>query len=107
MSNTMLSAAFGLTLAVTASAGMQSAVADQALAQANNCMACHTVDKKLIGPAFKEIAAKYKDDAGARETLIGKVKQGGGGNWGAIPMPPNPAASDEDIATLVDWILSE
>ena len=107
MSKATVSTALGLTLAISFGAGMQSAVADATLAQAKNWMACHAVDKKLVGPAYKEVAAKYKDDAGARETLIGKVKQGGSGNWGAIPMPPNPAVSDEDVATLVDWILAQ
>ncbi|HJP36849.1 MAG TPA: c-type cytochrome [Gammaproteobacteria bacterium] len=85
---------------------MQSVAADEALATKNNCMACHKVDVKVVGPAYKEIAAKYKGDAAARDLLIEKVKKGGSGTWGPIPMPPNVAASDEDIATLVDWVLS-
>jgi cytochrome c len=106
MSRTKISLGLGVTMATMMVCGMQLAVADEALAKANNCLACHTVDKKLVGPALKDIAAKYKDDAGARDTLIARVKQGGSGVWGPIPMPPNAAVSDENIATLVDWILS-
>ena len=105
MSEVMTSIA--LAAAITVALGIQPAMADEALAKKNNCMACHKVDKKLVGPAFRDIAAKYKDDAGARDTLIVKVKQGGGGVWGPIPMPPNAAVSDEDTAALVDWILSQ
>lgn len=84
----------------------QSVVADEALAKSKNCLACHSVDNKIIGPAFKEIAAKYKGDDGAVTTLTDKVKNGGSGAWGDMPMPPNPAASDAEIETLVKWILS-
>lgn len=75
------------------------------LARKSNCMGCHQVDKKLIGPSFQEIAVKYKVDAGAEARLVEKVKDGGGGVWGANPMPPN-AVRDEDIRALVKWILS-
>jgi cytochrome c len=64
------------------------------------------VDKKIVGPGFKEVAAKYKGDATAEEKLITKVKQGGQGVWGPVPMPPNPQLKDEDVKTLVHWILS-
>lgn len=76
------------------------------LAQQNNCLTCHGLDAKIIGPGFNEIAAKYKDDASAKAMLVEKIKTGGVGNWGQIPMPPNPAVGDEDLSTLVDWILS-
>lgn len=81
------------------------------LARSSGCMACHAVESKLIGPAWKDVAARYKGDASARDTLIAKVKAGGAGNWtdvtGGVPMPPNsPRVSDESIATLVDFILS-
>jgi cytochrome c len=71
------------------------------------CMACHTKDKKLVGPAFKDIAAKYKGQAGAADTLAGKVRAGGKGSFGPIPMPPNPAdkISDGDLKAAVAWIL--
>ncbi|MEO8102729.1 MAG: c-type cytochrome [Betaproteobacteria bacterium] len=75
------------------------------LAGKSNCMACHQVDKKFIGPSFQEIALKYKADTGAESRLAEKVKKGGGGIWGPIPMPPN-AIRDEDIRALVKWILS-
>ena len=81
--------------------------ADQtALATSKGCMACHQVEMKVVGPAYKEVAAKYKDDPAALDTLVAKVKAGGKGNWGEIPMPPNPAVSDEDLKTLVTWVLS-
>jgi cytochrome c551/c552 len=80
--------------------------ASEELAQTSNCLACHAVDNKVIGPAFVDIAAKYKDDSTAVDTLIDKVKNGGTGNWGQIPMPPNPALSDEDARALVEWVMS-
>jgi cytochrome c len=69
-----------------------------------NCQACHTVDKKLVGPSYKEVAAKYTGDAGAPAKLEQKIKNGGSGVWGAIPMPPNNVP-DADLKTLVEWIL--
>jgi len=84
----------------------QSVVADEALAKSKNCLACHIMDAKLIGPSYKEVAAKYKGDANAVATLTAKVKNGGKGVWGDMPMPPNSAVSDADIETLVKWILS-
>ncbi len=77
-----------------------------ALARAKGCLACHTVDKKIVGPAYKDVAAKYKGDAGALDKLAAKVKAGGKGVWGEIPMPPNAAVSDDDIKTIVKWVLS-
>jgi cytochrome c len=78
-----------------------------ALAKKSNCTTCHAVDKKLVGPAFKEVAAKYKDDKGAQATLEKKVRSGGSGNWGPMPMPATAkSASDDDIKTLVQWVLS-
>jgi cytochrome c len=71
-----------------------------------NCVACHTIDKKLVGPAYKEVAAKYKGEAGAADKLVEKVKKGGSGVWGAIPMPPNPTVPDGDVRAMVDWILA-
>ena len=82
------------------------AMADEALAKAKNCMACHAVDKKLVGPAYKDVAAKYKGDAGAVDKLASKVKAGGKGVWGEIPMPPNNVTPDE-AKKLVTWILSQ
>lgn len=82
------------------------AQADEALAKAKNCMACHAIDKKLVGPAYKDVAAKYKGDKNAVATLAAKVKAGGKGNWGEIPMPPNNV-TDEEAKKLVTWVLSQ
>ena len=83
------------------------AFADQALATSKNCMACHAVDKKLVGPAFKEVASKYKSDKAAPDKLTAKVIKGGSGAWGAVPMPANPQVNDADAQKLVAWILSQ
>lgn len=82
------------------------ALADEKLAQAKNCMACHTVDKKVVGPAYKEVAAKYKGDKGAADKLAEKIVKGGSGVWGAVPMPPNAQVSAAEAKTLATWILS-
>ena len=82
------------------------AMADEALAKAKNCMSCHAIEKKLVGPAYKDVAAKYKGDAGAVDKLASKVKAGGKGVWGEIPMPPNNVTPDE-AKKLVTWILSQ
>ncbi|MGE5095541.1 MAG: c-type cytochrome [Betaproteobacteria bacterium] len=82
------------------------AAAQEALAQKNGCLACHAVDKKLVGPAYKDVAAKYKGDAKAEAKLEEKVKKGGVGTWGQVPMPPNSSVSDADVKSLVKWILS-
>ncbi len=82
--------------------------ADQALAQKSGCMACHSVDKKVLGPAYKDVAAKYKGQKDAEAKLVDKVKKGGSGTWGPIPMPANsPQVKDEDIKTLVKWVLAQ
>jgi cytochrome c len=71
------------------------------------CLSCHTVDKKLVGPSYKEVAAKYRGLAGAEKTLAEKVKKGGVGAWGQIPMPPNAAVPDGDVNAMVKWILAQ
>ena len=76
----------------------------EALAKKHNCLACHTVDKKVVGPSYKEVAKKYKGQNVAAK-LQEKVKKGGQGVWGPIPMPPNAAVPDKDIKELVEWIL--
>ena len=81
--------------------------ASDELAKKYACSACHAVDTKLVGPAFKEIAAKYRDDKVAPAKLAEKVKKGGQGVWGSIPMPPNPTVPDADVNALVSWILSQ
>jgi len=87
-----------------ASAG--NALASEALAKKYNCLTCHNVDKKVIGPSYQDVAAKYKGDAGAEAKLVAKVKNGGAGVWGQIPMPPNATVPDADIKALVKWVLS-
>jgi cytochrome c len=82
------------------------AVANEELAKKNACTACHAVDKKIVGPGFKEVAAKYRSDKTAQAKLEDKVKKGGVGVWGQVPMPPNSGVPDKDIKTLVTWILS-
>ena len=77
-----------------------------ALATKSGCMACHQVETKVGGPAYKDVAAKYKDQADAVDMLSAKVKAGGAGVWGPVPMPPNVAVSDEDIKTIVTWIMT-
>lgn len=77
------------------------------LAQEKACLACHQVDKKVVGPAYKEIAAKYRGQKGADANLAKKVRAGGAGVWGQVPMPPNPGVSEAEAATLVKWILSQ
>ncbi len=96
---TLLLAAAGLLIAGQASA-------DEALAKAKNCMSCHAIDKKVVGPSYKDVAKKYAGNASAAATLEAKVKKGGSGVWGTVPMPPNPAVSDADIKKLVAWVLA-
>ncbi len=97
-----------LAAAALAVAAAPAFAADEmALAQKSACTACHAVDKKIVGPAFKEVAAKYKGDKAAEAKLVDKVKKGGVGVWGQVPMPPNSTVSDADIKTLVKWVLSQ
>lgn len=77
-----------------------------ALATKNGCLACHSVDAKIVGPSYKEVAAKYRNDKGAAAKLLAKVKSGGAGNWGSVSMPPQPASA-ADIKIIVDWVLSQ
>ncbi|HIV73185.1 MAG TPA: c-type cytochrome [Candidatus Aquabacterium excrementipullorum] len=82
------------------------AQASQELAQSKACLACHNVDKKVVGPAFKDIAKKYAGKKGADVQLAAKVQKGGGGVWGTMPMPANPQVSDAEAKQLVKWILT-
>jgi len=105
---TLNSAAFAIAAACTllGTPAVSAAAADaSALATKYNCQACHAVDKKVVGPSYKEVAAKYAGDAGAAAKLEKKVKAGGAGTWGQIPMPPNNVP-DADLKTLVQWILA-
>ena len=77
------------------------------LAKAKNCTACHAVDKKLIGPAYRDVAAKYATDKDASAKLAKKVREGGVGVWGQIPMPANPQINADEAAALVKWILAQ
>lgn len=97
-------------VAVAVAAGLLSAApafASADLAKAKNCMACHAVDQKLVGPSYKEVAAKYAGNKDAAAMLAAKVQKGGVGTWGQIPMPANPQVSDAEAKTLVDWVLAQ
>lgn len=83
------------------------AYANEELAKKHACLACHAVDKKLVGPSYKDIAAKYRGDAGAEARLADKVKKGSQGAWGQVPMPPNASVPDGDVRALVKWILTQ
>ncbi len=105
---TAASAALLLMSGVAASADdpADDPAAAMALAQKNACLSCHGVDKKIVGPAYKDVAKKYAGDKGAKAHLVAKVKAGGKGVWGQIPMPPNPQVSNEDAEKIVSWILT-
>lgn len=81
------------------------AYANTALAQKNNCLACHALDKKLVGPSYQDVAKKYAGQAGAEAALASRIKAGGSGKWGAIPMPAQAQLSDADASTLAAWVL--
>ncbi len=98
----MKSIVIAAVLALTA--GIASA--DQSLAQKTGCMSCHQIEKKVVGPAYRDVAKKYKGDAKALEHLVGVIKKGGKGVWGTIPMPPHPQVSEENARKLATWILS-
>ncbi len=83
------------------------AMADEALAKAKNCMACHAVDKKLVGPSYKDVAKKYGGDAKAVDMLATKIMKGGSGVWGAIPMPANPQVNEADAKKLAAWVMNQ
>src|SRR5688572_10869176 len=84
-----------------------SAFANPELAQKKNCMACHAVDKKLVGPSYKDVAAKYSGQKDATDKLVQKVIKGGAGVWGPVPMPANPQVSEAEARQLVQWILTQ
>ena len=81
--------------------------ADEALAKKHNCLVCHQVDKKVVGPSYKEVAKKYKGQKDAAAVLEDAVKKGSSGKWGPVPMPPNATVPDADIKKLVAWILKQ
>ncbi len=97
-------------LALTLLAGLLGATparADMKLATAKNCMACHAVDKKLVGPSYKDVAAKYANQKDALDKLSAKVIKGGAGVWGPVPMPANSQVSPDEAKKLVGWILTQ
>jgi cytochrome c len=94
---------FAMAVAVTVATP---AFADLALATSKNCLACHAVDKKLVGPAYKDVAAKYASDKGAADKLAAKILKGGSGVWGAIPMPANAQVNEAEAKKLAAWVLT-
>jgi len=96
-----------ILLLASAIAGAAFAAGPADLAQQKNCMACHAVDKKLVGPAYKEVAAKYAGQKDAVDKLAQKVMKGGSGVWGAVPMPANPQVNEAEAKELVQWVLSQ
>ena len=95
-----------LALVAAAASVSAPALADEALAKAKNCMACHAIDKKIVGPAYKDVAAKYAGQKDAVEKLTQKVLKGGAGVWGQIPMPANTQVNEAEAKKLVTWVLS-
>jgi len=96
-----------VALAVLGLAVASSPVLAQAdLAKQKNCMACHAIDKKLVGPSYKDVAAKYKADKDAPAKLAKKIREGGVGVWGQVPMPANPQVSEAEAASLAKWVLT-
>ena len=99
----MLSAA---TLLLLTQAQAADPKAVEAMMQKNGCFACHSVEQKIIGPSYREVAKRYAGQADAPAKLVAKVKNGGGGAWGNMGMPPHPTLKDDDIHAMIDWVLS-
>lgn len=96
-----------MTAALSVSTAAFAADDGEALFKKNNCTTCHSVDKKVVGPALKSVAAKYRGDSEAQAKLEKKVRTGGSGVWGSMPMPPAPkSVSDADLKTIIQWVLS-
>ncbi|OYU89478.1 MAG: cytochrome C' [Burkholderiales bacterium PBB5] len=93
-------------IAVLAAVVAGPALANQELAQKKSCLACHAMDKKLIGPAYKDVAAKYAGQKDAVAKLADKIQKGGTGVWGQVPMPANPQVNAEEAKQLATWVLS-
>ena len=100
MKHALVVLAIGLSVSGTALASAE-------LAKAKNCLACHAVDKKVVGPAYQDVAAKYAKDKDAPAKLAKKIREGGVGAWGQIPMPANPQVSAEEATKLVNWLLGQ
>jgi cytochrome c len=103
MNRVLAFAAAGL-IAVCGTASAQNAAE---LAKQKNCLACHATDKKLVGPAYKEVAAKYKGSKDAAAMLAKKIREGGTGVWGQVPMPPNPQVTEAQALELAKWVLAQ
>jgi cytochrome c len=95
-----------VAVAAIAALASNAALASEQLAKEKNCLACHAVDNKMVGPGYKEVAAKYKGDKSAEAKLATKIQKGGGGVWGQIPMPANPQVSEAEAKKLAAWVLS-
>jgi cytochrome c len=95
-----------ILVAAVASMSALPAWASADLAQKKNCMACHAADKKLIGPAYKDVAAKYAGQKDAADKLAQKIVKGGSGVWGAVPMPANPQVTEAEAKQLAAWVLT-
>lgn len=110
MKSTMIVAA-ALAAALAGPAAAQQVDAAKATAAMGKaaCTACHAVDKKMVGPAYKDVAKKYKGDAKAHDMLVQKVRKGGAGNWGPVPMPPNgpDKISDDELNNVISWVLAQ
>ena len=106
----MKSRVIALLLAAAATLGLQApAFADAALATAKNCMACHAVDKKMVGPSYQAVSAKYAADKDAVKMLAEKIQKGstpGKGNWGPVPMPANPQVTEAEATKLAAWVMT-
>lgn len=100
VSATFVSMATGLALTSGA------ALASEELAKSKNCLACHATDKKLVGPAYRDVAAKYAKDKDAVGRLAKRIREGGVGAWGQVPMPANPQVNDAEAQTLAKWVMA-
>jgi cytochrome c len=107
MENTMKRTLMMVGMLAVSAFASQAAMANADLAKAKNCMACHAIGSKLVGPAYKDVAAKYAGQKDAEAKLVAKVLKGGSGAWGAIPMPANPQVSEAEAKTLVKWVLAQ
>lgn len=99
MNRTLITLAMALSVAAPA-------MADEALAKSKNCMACHAIDKKLVGPAYKDVAKKYAGQKDAEATLVTHVIKGSKGVWGPVPMPANANVNEAEAKQLVTWVMS-
>jgi cytochrome c len=103
----MMSRAIAAVVCVVAASFSTAALAQLELAKQKNCLACHSVEKKIVGPAYKDVAKKYENDKDAVNRLAKKVREGGVGVWGQIPMPANPQVNEAESISLVKWVLSQ